>query len=1557
MRRLTVILLLLLHPLAMPAAESLEKSRGFRPDQVYQFNGLDSVGLFNGNLNLNIPLGPAYPVDANLSYSFVLRYSGNLWQSRDLHCPKKDTSTSPCVWQYVVNRDNAGMGWFLSFGELLPPGDNVDAGLASSHWRYRASDGAEHLFYQTLHDPACTPQITENCDAATTGTWYSRDGSYLRLVTTAQGKTVEFPDGQRHHFEWDGANWLLKSMRTAQSPASHVSFQYQPNPNDNTTTWVVTDSHGRTHTVLFRRPVDLPYDIVSHVDLQGFNGTPSVYDFEYGLNGSNTFNEIGRPEDTADSTARVWFLSRLVLPEGESYGFDYEASTQPSNTSGVLLQMRLPTLGTMNWTYGVYGVSGGPVLVGVTSKVLRDPAGSELERTHYVPSAGKRTVERRSSAGVVESKTEHHFDDGHQSSFFGLPFSPANPESDRFLSTVTYDCTAGGCAEKRKTYVRYEADALTSACGSEYPCFKDRNRRVVSELTKFVDDGNRIASTDYSGFDGLGHYRVAETSGTFSSGNHRTTSTSFNLSAGTYALTSSGGRAAGFTMLAASAPWILNTFSSSNVTEAGKTFVTDACFDPATGFLLRQRVRAKLLSGTTDLLKVFTRKAGTGFVEREQHFGGDRHAVPGTHSCTDTLPAGNAGTYRIDHTYAAGVLESSRSYGHDGVAMPFLSVSNVIDPFTGLVKESRDSAGLATTLDYDRQFRLKTLSPPGVQSTHYEYVQATSSAPAEIRVRTGTGADAPELRYRFDSLGRLSRELRRMPDDTWAVRETTYDKLSRRIALSEWGTASPSPSRTQWGPFDAFDRAKKVTASDGSETTFELAGNRLVTRTQTVRTPSGDTSVSVREESDRAGRLLKVFEDWNGAHPLQTTYAYDAANRLTMVSMSAQMRTFEYDGRGFLLSEQHPESGNTSYEYDARGHVVKKTAASGTVLEYVYDPAERLRLVRNGAGEDLKEFAYDRSSAGSDRSMGKLDYAIRHNRGTSLAADVTVKETYAYAGLGGRVSSRRTTVSNGTSAQDRTFEDHYAYDTFGNVLDLQYPSCANCPQLTEPSRTVANTYAKGVLTAVPNYASAITYHPSGALKSIRHRNADGSNGPLYTQSRKDDLPRPDVISVQFACFTIATQPADAQVDAGTQVTLTVSAPAATSFQWYRKDGASEVLLPEKTASTLDVLANASATYFVRVGNGSCTIDSRLATVTVIECEPPQIVVRVSEINLWAGKDATFDVVTPIPGASYDWAVTGGTIVSGQGTPAITVSTECVDAYVRAEVTVDTGCGAPTSNDAGIHAIRGWADAFPDPQEIASGHSAVIRAQFRGTPPFTYRWSDETVERTTSAAEVQRTVSPAATTAYRLVSAEDANCALDIEGTEAVITVTVGAPGGVIATALTTSQVHVSWTYGETADSFRVERQSAAGTVTLTAQASPYTDNSAAPGQVYVYRVRAVRGGVSSDASLAEVATTIAFTDDPIVPHVTKYDDVHITELRNAVNALRTIAGIGAAAFTDAGGVFNKPVQHLYVTELRNALQGARIALGLPPVSFTDPVLSNTTPAAAVHVQQLRGGLQ
>ena len=174
-----------------------------------------------------------------------------------------------------------------------------------------------------------------------------------------------------------------------------------------------------------------------------------------------------------------------------------------------------------------------------------------------------------------------------------------------------------------------------------------------------------------------------------------------------------------------------------------------------------------------------------------------------------------------------------------------------------------------------------------------------------------------------------------------------------------------------------------------------------------------------------------------------------------------------------------------------------------------------------------------------------------------------------------------------------------------------------------------------------------------------------------------------------------------------------------------------------------------------------------------------------------------------------------------------------------------------------------------------------------------------------------------------------------------------------------ASVSVTWTPVATATSYEVRRRSAASPfATLVGQPSgtSFTDNSVSPGSAYAYSVRARNAtGVSGDSAW-DFATTMAFTNDPIVAGSTSIRQVHITELRTAVNAIRAAVLLPPFSFApfDPAGL----LKAVDFTDLRLALDGARTAVSLPPATYTDPTFTpGTTLIKSAHITELRSGVQ
>lgn len=180
-----------------------------------------------------------------------------------------------------------------------------------------------------------------------------------------------------------------------------------------------------------------------------------------------------------------------------------------------------------------------------------------------------------------------------------------------------------------------------------------------------------------------------------------------------------------------------------------------------------------------------------------------------------------------------------------------------------------------------------------------------------------------------------------------------------------------------------------------------------------------------------------------------------------------------------------------------------------------------------------------------------------------------------------------------------------------------------------------------------------------------------------------------------------------------------------------------------------------------------------------------------------------------------------------------------------------------------------------------------------------------------------------------------------------------------ATATSTTQVSLTWTAPTqgTVDHYEVWRTqsltlpySLAGSSTSTT----FTDSSVTGGVTYLYKVRAVGPEENfSDYSDVNMATTIIFTDDPLTAGVTQIKAPHVTELRQAVNAVRVAANLTAASWTDSS-LQGVAVKAVHISELRTNLNAALSALGFSAPPYTDPTLVfGTTVVKKIHVEELR----
>ncbi|MCG3113080.1 MAG: fibronectin type III domain-containing protein [Candidatus Manganitrophus sp. SB1] len=194
------------------------------------------------------------------------------------------------------------------------------------------------------------------------------------------------------------------------------------------------------------------------------------------------------------------------------------------------------------------------------------------------------------------------------------------------------------------------------------------------------------------------------------------------------------------------------------------------------------------------------------------------------------------------------------------------------------------------------------------------------------------------------------------------------------------------------------------------------------------------------------------------------------------------------------------------------------------------------------------------------------------------------------------------------------------------------------------------------------------------------------------------------------------------------------------------------------------------------------------------------------------------------------------------------------------------------------------------------------------------------------------------------------------------------PTNVKATANGTTSVTVTWNVSNdngVIDHYEVWRRSSLSgssyfRVTPDPTTTTLTDSGVTSTVTYLYKVRAIdKAGNVSGYSTIDLATTYAFTDDPLIAGSTAVKTAHIVDLREAVKAVRATAGVlpNTPPWTDSilNGLLIKTI---HVKDLRDYLAPALNALGFSPPTYTDPTLTaGSTVVKKAHIEELRDAVK
>jgi YD repeat-containing protein len=1584
--RAAIVLAISMVALAAQAGEDPQTNRGVDLSGVYHSGDIDTVNVQNGNVIIAIPMATQFPLNGGFSYGIHLIYTGQPWDFPEVlgdgGGPEYEYRPSPTP----NRRSNAGLGWRVTMGRLIPPSDPTNTSCSGGewgpcgYWAYESPDGADHFFSQG------------------TNPYYTDDGSYLRMTIDAQAhREIDFPDGtiQRFdNFDFTPSAIYTPFDRAAQAGPS-VTIEALTNTDGSnrcgdTTAyfcWKITDTIGRTQHVMFANDPNLYGQLrATKIIVTAPGGALVTYALRYNSDTASTsppnpdvtlqldsIGCYGQPQRWATpSSFSVPLLTSIGLPDGSQYEVSaYQvdfANLQPDDplcSQGSIKMLTLPTLARIGYTYQNYLHNHGkqrsaPYVPGIKDRTKTPADGSSAQTWNYTSALSDVSVcpplcpsERRELRVTItepDNRVSRHYfsiadtDDysvGWSPVEWGLPFtrksgtSTTDPMTSepRYLSSEVLD--AAGNVE-RSTYVKYDYDYDPQTSIDEMGLF----RREQASLTKYAgtgcgNDGTEQcwSSVNRSDFDHYGHFRKTETDGNFAveSSRHldyRAEFVNYNNARGTWGTS--------WTAWPEASPWVLNTFdtqwvnvpkSDPNDAAASHTKKTEFCFDSDTGFLKRRRVLWKDATTAAGIAEDGADQIAvfTGTSDSSGNLFSEQYYGGDTASLdTGSLCDLDLSTprYEIHHTYQNGVRAISQ-YFSNGSAMPFKTLDRTID-LSGSVSSERDVAEVETTYtpDPDDPLRIKTVTTTGTDPITYTYSNASISGSSFTPAEIGVSQSDVYSRVQYDSFGRIWREFRTMPAIGEVSRETLYDSSNRKLSQSVWD-ASSYTNKTAFH-YDFLGRLDKVTQPDGSVVATSYAGDSK--RTTTGSVVSSTDAPPATTPISTVEQMDRYGRIWYLKEPNDnvTAYGYGVTGALSRVCMNASLTP------GRVLSTVTCGQ-ERKFAYDNRGFLASETHPENGKVSYTYDALGHVLTKRLAAtGPFDLNYTYDDAER-----LTQIE-----SRETATSMSFRVSKVFTFGTSNGLTNKKRGKLEtatrhnyrpvSGSSDIDIRITETYEYNDSAGRLTDRTTEIKDLTTTGGISETVTQKQEYTTLGQV----SLLTYPSCLSGVACGQPNA-ASVGLTHTNGWLTAIPS----TGSYASLGYHPSGMINTVSHGNGITDTQSVDTTNG-------------MPRPESITFDGFGSCVRPVFSSLPNP--TLDSAI---------------------IKSGNTKTWTVGASGSGTlNYQWYKDGHALAE----PSASLTTEPLyDGPHTYFVRVANSCGLIQSNTATITI------AVP-PGITVQPHDAVfsppsvrltVTMSTSASPAPDYQWYQGTGPTDPARIPVGLnqsyfdTPNLATTTKYFV---HVSNIGGFVDSQTATVTVPLPIPcclSAAMPNTLSVQPVHLTWGFSSGAHHYEIWRREHAGSLHKIGESSStnYDDASIAADTAYFYEVCAspAQGAqCTSGFSNQDLATTVAFRD------ITADRTVHLvdlTQLLTAVNAVRAASpGSDGLPVAWAGILQASPAPTLHglvygehVTALRTQMEAALGRLGFSQHTYTDPILPNSPRVTirAIHITELRDRIQ
>jgi hypothetical protein len=203
---------------------------------------------------------------------------------------------------------------------------------------------------------------------------------------------------------------------------------------------------------------------------------------------------------------------------------------------------------------------------------------------------------------------------------------------------------------------------------------------------------------------------------------------------------------------------------------------------------------------------------------------------------------------------------------------------------------------------------------------------------------------------------------------------------------------------------------------------------------------------------------------------------------------------------------------------------------------------------------------------------------------------------------------------------------------------------------------------------------------------------------------------------------ITGQPTTQTLNVGGNVTFSVSATGATSYQW-KKAGVNISGATTSSYSITGLISGDASAYTVDVTNACGTVTSTAATL-VVNCPVPVITSQPSGASLALAGTTTLSV-TATGAISYQWRK-NGTNISGAITSSYNIASAIVGDAGAYTVVVTNACGSVTSSTANITVNCPVPVITSQPSYTTIDTGAILNLSVTGTGVTSYQWYKDSI---------------------------------------------------------------------------------------------------------------------------------------------------------------------------------------------------------------------------------------